>query len=737
MSFEIPYKGDKVQTGRIAYESVELAYTQDSLWPRARARASQSYLKGMRNFQVIDPYDPGRTLLKVELEDGYPTHDAVVSETNSEIGKQQRMDVRPVTSSELMNTIEAARDKAVGQGILSYHFNSRVIDRSNRLFQRGRVIDGVSGLAVCPTVYPSFGWGLKVITIPMRELCFLPIGCSDEEAGAIVWRRWLPLSVVKEEIDRLSKIEVSRISQLPLKGTEDYHRLNVKQIPYGEYVTEQEDTSGLSSTLFGGKTSTSFRSPVNTDSKGRRHSPFVLFTQIFFSNDFVFLNRKMVIVGEHLIYDMRYPELERPMMPIAKSTYADVGGPFGSPFTYARMMVNIRDEGVLTTLLRNFNNTDAYGLIALSQGMGLNIADMFKQGNGMKVVHYQTDPNSASTQPLQITPIPMERMVGRALGLMRVLTEGVFPDSPLNQGRSVGRVDSDRAIARLDQLGQTSMRAGAESARSAWVQIYRAGLEMARNHHKKGEKVPIFQLSPELAGVIVDTEQIPLAEGEQQKKRLRSILEMEQVVQSGGDPLMSQELSGITDTSPRTNLVPVARFTIGPNVIPHPSQLTIDIRSMLPRDPQTEFDEIMAAVQIGASSIMEAQIEMMERGIERFMGGRMVRATYKTAVLNLLSAFGDGVEAGPILIQPHIFSTQVGYWIIASFIADTLFGLASATVKNQVMQLLFMYSPVNQVGSHPSADEAASMFMMEQRRRMAQQQGLSNQLPQMPEGAMG
>jgi len=176
--------------------------------------------------------------------------------------------------------------------------------------------------------------------------------------------------------------------------------------------------------------------------------------------------------------------------------------------------------------------------------------------------------------------------------------------------------------------------------------------------------------------------------------------------------------------------IPVPRFTIGPNTIPSSNEITIDIRSMVPRDEEGEFTEIVEAIKLGACSVMEAQIEVLQRGLKRFFGGRVVQATYKTAVLNLLSAFGDGIEAGPIVAAPQLFVRLVGYWVISAFVADPIFGLASRVVQNQVLKLLYMYAPTNQTGGQPSADEAAAIFASQQKQQMMQQKGMQQMLPQ-------
>jgi len=740
MASELPDKGKKKDKGQVIFNAVERAFSEDAAMPRAFGQAVDAYLRGERNFRIVDPIDLRRTLVEVELEDGFPAHEAVVSEVNAEIGKQQRMDVSPITKP-VLETLQAARDSAVGMGILSYHFSERVISRPNRIFQRERVVHGCAGLAVTSTTFPGFGWGLKIINIPYHQLVFLPIHTSTDQVDFIGWRRWLPFSQVKDRFNELSREVGKKIGTLPARGTPEYSDLMVRDVPYGSSMDSRGNLIHGSDSLF----AQMGRAPSDgkSSSKGEDidSSRFVLFTELFGSSDMQHLDRKIILAGKVLMYDETYSEGDRPQMPISVATYADVGGPYGRSFAHARMAVNIRNEKVLTTLLSNFCNTDAYGLIAISANMGIDLGDMFKQGQGFKAISYTTDATHPPSQPLQIAPIQMDKVVGRVFGIMTAVSDAVFPESPLNQGRAPGRVDSDRALERLDLLGQTSLRAGAESARAAWVQVYRAGLELARDHHEEGDSIPIFRMIPELAGVILDLEEVPKSKQTELRANLSGRLRGEMVARGGGDPLLDSQLSDDSGAgvlsfpgSRVPDYVPVARITVGPNIIPSPNTLTIDIRSMLPRDPSAEFESIINAVRLGASSMMEAQIELLVRGLDNFIGGKMVRATYRTAVLNLLSSFGNGVEAGPIVIQPHLFSRQVGYWVISSFVAEPLFGLASETVKNQVLKLLLQYAPVNTTGEQLTADEAAAIFQMNEKQRVLQQQNPQGNLPQLPPG---
>jgi hypothetical protein len=735
MPLEIPSKGDVRERGEIAYDAVEKAYAEDTMWPRAIGKAVRSYLEGYRNFRVPDPNSPSHTLIQVKLEDGYPAHEAILSDVTREIGKQHRIDIEPKTFVEV-ETIKSSRDAAVAQGLLSYHFSKRVLDRPNLTFCRQLVIDGYAGLTIAPTVYPGFGRGLKLINIPARHLCFLPAGARSNTVRAIVWRRYVPYNHVKSELMKAKVSDNRKVRTLPERGAEGYSSLIVQDVPYGSDLEPKQGAEDPAISLFRSQLS----GKSHQDSPKKRFGRFVLLIQIFFTRDFIHLDRRMTLAGKYLLEDVEYPEFERPMMPITTASYADIGNPQGRSYAHARMAVNIRNEEVLTMLMRNARKIDAYGMIAMSTNMGMNLADVLKEGDGFKVLNYTPDASSPQAQPLQITPINLGQAVGRVFGLMGAMGGEVYPESPMNVGQSAGRIDGDPAYKRLERMGQTAIRVGAESARLARIQMYRTGLELAGQFHKPGDVVPLFSVIPELAGVVLDVEEIPLSEAQQQKQSLIGRMLASRDMGSKS-PLITQELRGNLNASPleaegrnTPQLVPVARFRIGPNIIPTPNEVTIDISSMLPRDEDSEFDEIMVAVKTGASSIMEAQIEMRLKGIKRYFGGRAVWATYQSTVLNLLSAFGNGIETGPIIIQPNIFAREVGFWVVSTFVAGPLFGLASSIVRNRVLELLYMYAPPNQTGSQLSADEAAAMFSMRENARMQSQQGMQNQIPQLPEG---
>lgn len=716
---------DLTELGEVLFSSIDQAYGADAAMCRVQSNAVRRYLRGERGFRIYahDSYGfgTGKTLFEVSLGDDELMHEELVSDVSLEIGKQQGIDIGPAVKRNRL-TLQSVRDKAVAMGALSYGFSQSVVYNPSRAFHKIRVEEGLCGLAVMDTAYPGIGWGLKVISIPSDELVFLPIGVAHpSQVSAIVWRKWVTVDFAKRVLLPLRDLNNEpgcKVRSWPELDGRDKDKLGIRKVPFGAFISASGDQVGGGS-IFSKPSGAG--SAGGGDSERNKFQEFVLLSQTFVSDDMVHLSSRTVQCGRYVLAHCKYRDHERPQMPIATAVYADVGGPYGRSYAFPRLTATLRSERLLAALMRNFEKLDVYGLVAASKHMNINLDDSYMEGDGFKLVNYASDPNYPQSVPTQIGPIPLARIVGNLPALVSGLGSAVFPQSKLSYGKSEGRIDSDAAIQRLEALGHTAIRAGAETARSAWIQIYRAGLEMMRNHFEEGESVPILTLSPELAGVIVDVEELPQSLEQEEDSRRGKLDTARRALASGQDPLIaislleSLEGPGYIDGK---QLVPVPRFRIGPNIIPHPNVVDIDIKALMPRDENREFAEIAQALQLQMSSVMEAIIEIRRRGMDRYTGGEAIINTYELVMLNLLSAYGNGIEAGPIVATPGTYVPRVAHWVVSTFMSSVTYALASDRVKQQVSQLLEIYNMTNVPAQTISADEAAMLQTISDQSRL-------------------
>lgn len=745
ITLDFPRKDDR-ELGKVLHNAVEIAKRTDMLKVATQASAVHAYVEGGRSFSINSPSNPHDILLQVDLPPDEPMHEAIVSEVNTEIGEQQRIDISPGTKPGDL-TLQGMRDKAVALGTLSYLFPERVYGPPNNAFQKMRVEEGCAGLAVMPTRYPGVGWGLKVVAIPFDELVFLPVGVSRRiDVKAIVWRKWVTVDWLRMFLKSMQIQSGGNIGGVPREGTDAWRRLKVETLPYGYTVATGPGGAAIGQTTRYLDDSFSDRNTLGDSRRStRRGTMFTELKQVFITDDLQHMDRRIFMAGEHIFENIDYSETERRQLPISWGVFAAVGGPYGRSMAFPKMMANIRDERILTALSRHARDVDAYGMVMFSSNMGVNLNEVYQQFPGFKGVIYNTDQAHPANQPNQLSPVNLDRVFGRTPGYIQAMGKTIFPDTPLAQGRAPGRVDSNAAITQLDELSQTSIKNGAESARAAWIQIYRAGLELAAEHYREGDKIPITMVTPDLAGVVVDVEGVPKSEDEIEADQALKLEQARGFTDRGLDPSLALSLLEVQkrqqgpDLAPNPgedSIVPVPRFTVGPNTIPHPNRVQIDIRSMIPRDREKEFVEIQEAIQMGFVSPMEAQIRIYSTGVDRWVGGEANWNTYQVAVLNLLSAFGNGVESGPILLNPGSFVPRTAYWVISTFMSSLAYSLASKTVQNKIVELQNEYNPINAPGVQLTADEAAAMQRMDE---LAQMRGRSaGGLPPPPQtGATG
>lgn len=716
-NFDLPRKNRKA-LGEALASAIDTAKHQDLAPQLAQAKAARQYLLGNRYFDIEDPHNPGYVLMRVENPIDAPAFEQLVSDTSKELGRQLRIDPRPRIGKE-DTTLSGVRKSAVAQGVLSYYFPDAVLSSAHRGLHKYRLEMGCGGLAVSETFYPGRGWGLRVDAIPVDQLIFLPVGVrSWEQVHLIDWRRWVPLRWLRTMLANVED-EMGPVT-IPRKDSPDYKRMDVVEVPHGETIDQ----------VLGAGHSFALPMPALTygDVSGAAHAdvdtvPFVEFHQMYVTPNRRHAERITFQAGRHVLYDRQYPETRMPLLPVGRAVYADVGGPYGRSYVYPKMGAAIMAERFLTALSRNASEVDAYGVIAASYQMGLNLEELKRPSNGPRIIQYNADPISPSLQPAQLMPAPLNQIFGTMPGLFLGAAAAVYPDTPIHSGEAPGRVDSNSALQSLDAFSSIQVEGGAQSVKEAWVQVYAAGLEKARNHHEEGDAIPLTYLSEDMAGVVLETEEAPMSQDEllQYQQGLES--QMEGLAMQGVDPLLARGmLLQQGRMQPPSRRIPVGRFRIGPNVIPHPDEVDIQIRSLLPRNMEKEFGELGAMVQMGAMSIVEMQIEVYKRGLPQIVGGRAAWNAYRMAILNLLSAYGDGTEAGPVPDVTMVPSHRIGAWVVNTFRDSPEYMLASQRVRQQVDLLAQMYGPGNTMGTQPTLDEMAGM---EQMRQQSIQRGMA------------
>lgn len=738
-SFDLP-RNNRRKLGEVLRTAIEESKSQDLSMPHTQATAVHEYLKGERAFAIRDPHDPSYIVLEVEQPRNQPSYEAIVSDVAQEIGRQSRVDIAPRVGLK-DTTLNGIRDRAVAQGLMSYLFPSDVTEMAHQAFQKFRVEDGGAALAVSETVYPGRGWGLKIDVIPPEEISFLPVGArAYSEVNGVVWRRWVSLRWLRGIVRRIGETLGKKLS-LPSEGSQFYRDLNVVQVHPGQGIGR--DATNTVGWEINQQFSYAERGVASTEGTV---VDMVEFSQVYVTPDRRHIERLVFMVGRHVFHDQEFADFESPQMPIAYAPYAPVGGPYGRSYAYPKMMAHLMAERFIQAMTRTVDEIDTYGIITATGGMGFNWDDITRpSGGGFRVAVHNLDTGAPNQKLEQLTPINIAQVLGNLPNMMLGLPQTVYPSSPLLSGNAPGRVEGDPALARLDSLSNIQIAAGGKMAGEAWAQIYRAGLELGRDHYVEDESIPLVLVDDAMAGVVLDTAEVPHSDEERAADEMARMERAEGFVQQGIDPSFgsAMETAGLRATeagdleapgtpgSGRVQRVPIGRFTIGPNVIPHPDSVAIGIESLMPRDKDKEYQDLELSRKLGYMSAMEVQIEVYKQGLDRFLGGKANWNTYKVAILNLLSAFGDGVNPGPVLVPGVGAVHRVGYWAISTFMSSPEYLMASESVRQKIMTLQQYYDPTNTGQTAATAEEAAMMEAMSQ---TSGQQQLS---PQGLPGPMG
>lgn len=727
-NFDLPKTNAEDLGDRIA-EAIDNASIRDQSPIVAQANAVRQYLKGDRWFDVVDPFNPSWTLLRIENPIDQPAYEVIVSEVAKEIGRQLRIDVRPFAKQADLS-MNARRDAAVSLGLLQHIFPTSLIYPVHQAAQKIRVEEGCVGLAVSETFLPGRGWSLRVQTIPADQLVLLPVGVKHRpEVNVVVWDRWVSLKWLRDQVESINTRMDSKRMSVPRKNSEAWERMEVLDVLPGESprLSGQYDERryGIGTYMYSDGHASDTRKEEQT-------VQFVRWRQVYVTEDQRHVSRKIFMIGRYVLDDQTYPQGEEPLMPVAWAVYADVGSPYGRSYAYPKMMATLGLERLLSTVQQNARALRAYGLLAFSTGMNVDLEQLERPSEGdMRTMAYTVDAGAPSQQPFQLAPVPMSKILGNLPQLVGAAAAAVFPDTPIQSGDAPGRVDSNQAIQTLDNLSNVAIKAGAESYALAWAQIYAAGQELADKHYQKGDRIPLILLSPVMAGIVLDTAEVPLSMAEKASQFQRDQDQASKYIQAGVDPFLASAIEGETQQSRGSPRVPLPRFMVGPNVIPHPDTVDIGIRSVMPRDEQREFQELMGATQSGFMSITEMQIRAYIKGLPQELGGEAAINAYELAILNLLSAYGDGVESGPWRIPAVGGDMGIGHWVFQTFIQSTVFALASQEVQQKILEIMDAYAGGNTPQSSFTADEAATVADM----RMKQSQmGMGPQNRPQPNG---
>jgi hypothetical protein len=471
-------------------------------------------------------------------------------------------------------------------------------------------------------------------------LGLFPWSDEDENIGIDVGMPWEILPIPPNPLESRDIRGIIRLRTVPvdwLKGltfaprsdAKVWGEMEISMIPVGHVPTDSGGRfNTFTETLITGPMGTVGKS-ASAKHKDKTQVGVTELAEIWIERSDGYLKSYDVMAGSKLWHTQTY-EGQKQYMPAQIIKDIDTGNFWGRSFVSTQIPLNTEMEYTIGRTFQNMQDLDIYGLVLEPTTLGLP-TEIMRGVDGVKRVRYEPDYAVPELKPTNIAPfnagrLPVE-VVKMGAGLMdRIANQ----PSELLKGDAPGRVDSSSGLGFLFEVSNTPLTSTAMGIGLALSNCYKACLNLMQTQWSNEKAVEITLLDDSLAGITLD---------------------------------MS------------TGTLDLAR-----NVVPHPDDVNVFIKAMLPKSREQEKMELMKALELQAIDMFEYRIEVRKRGLDLPVGNEAEWQNYRRAMLENLLLFGDGRAPGSVLID-EIDIPWVHLRVLQAFMARPEYFLASEAVR--------------------------------------------------------
>jgi hypothetical protein len=578
------------------------------------------YLQGYRRFEEFNP-SSGALLPHYLDEKGDLEfqHQELLHMCNQVVGRVMNMDVRPRVVSEGMS-LTGLRERAISQVIADSVVSTDQLLAVQERFAWTYTALGSCGLQGHIVDHPTVGLTADIEVVHPREVMPFPsLGQDYTRQAGICRTRMVPLSYLKDLYGR-------RISDN--LGDMEWYEVD----PGQAYVDDSGpgDTAGPSASIW---PDSSGSARTAGGSKGSRGEAFgwAKITELWLDGPRNTVSRYVITSGKYVIEDQDLSQLEV-FCPLGFARMFNNGtfhgaGMFDMLFSTHRQM-----EKMLKTLINNVVNTDRYGVLVLPQGQFNRNQVLEDVGEGLKVMFWEPDPTVEGFTPFPIAPFNTGNVPADIARLMREVMQGMSPIRDLVAEK--GRVDSAQGLQFLDEQIQRALTSPTSGVQRVFGELYRGVVQKSVSFLTISRRpLHVDKLTLDLAGAVID---------------------------------------------PESNEV---EFTQNP--LPSVSRLHFTIREVSPRSEAARKAEAMELAKMGmVADPDEFRLFALQEGLDFAMWMEAEKASYETAVRNIILLYGDGRSPGQILVTPHIVRPEFQLRILDSFMSGPRMSVASPEVMD-------------------------------------------------------
>lgn len=581
------------------------------------------YLRGARDFKNIN-YLTGTVDVGYENSSGTLQfrYDDIVSKFQAQIGRLLRIDLSPSVKKRGIG-LEGLRKASIAQVALDHAFPT------------GKVEELKLGLFAPLTRYGTLGlavWnegenvGIDVV-MPWEIVPIPPNPAEQKDRRGVARVRIVPLDWVKN------------LDKTPAANTKVWSEVEVIKTPVGELTTASSTqfTTFLSSVDVSSYTPSGFSGGTGaTKKKDKTQVDTVKFVEVWMQDSMGYLARYEILAGGKLLHSMDYAETGvRIYMPIQIIQDIDVGGFWGRSFVSLLMPMNMELEYTIGRTFQNIQDTDSLGILCEPTTLGMP-TEIFRSSDGIKRVRFEPDYSVPDLKPFTLAPVNMGTLPTEVVKMGAALGDKIANQpAELMSGGAPGRVDSQAGLGFLYEVSNTPLTPTAASVSMGVSNCYRAMLNILQVQWPKDKMVQVTLLDDSLAGITLDP---------------------------------SAGTMSLTD-----------------NDIPHPDEITISIKAMLPKSKEQEKMELLDALKTGTIDMFEFHIMVRKKGLELPVGNEGEWQNYRRSMMENLMLFGDGQKPAEVILD-LLDIHDVHLRILQAFMARPEFYQASAEVREAFKQ---------------------------------------------------
>ena len=371
-------------------------------------------------------------------------------------------------------------------------------------------------------------------------------------------------------------------------------------------------------------------------------------------------SRYIICSGDYLIDDQDLSTTQT-YCPIGFSRFMENGSFHGAGLFDLLFSINREMEKMLKSLFNNIRDMDRYGVVVMPQGSFNERSVLREVGNGLRMISYQPDPLNEKFSPFMISPHNAGDIPGKTAAFAKQLMQGINPIQDLIAEK--GRVDSATGLQFLDEQINRAMTNPTMGVVQAFGKMYRSMVSNAsRELVLKPRPIPVQAFDLNLAGSVIDFES--------------------------------------------------SQISFEQNPIPNVAHLTFAVKQINPRSEVVRKQEALQMLQSGLTDPDGFKQFALKEGLDFAMWIDEDQASYEQVVQNILTLYGNGTDAGQVIITPHTSRPELQLRVLSSFMSGPLMTKADPLVVDEFKKyreslIQFMGSSLPAMVPNP---DSAAMF---------------------------